>query len=81
MENLANYATGEGYIDKENAVRDGSRVRIVVAHADPGVANWIEPRTHDHGVMGLRFVRPGIAPVVHTKLVPVAEVAGLAPQI
>ncbi len=69
MENLANYATGQGYIDKENAVRDGSIVRIVVAHSDPGVPNWIEPVTHDHGVMGARFVRPATEPRVSCRLV------------
>jgi hypothetical protein len=77
MENLANYATGEGYIDKENAVRDGQSVRIVVSHEDPDVPNWIEPKTHDHGVMGLRFVRPSVEPQVTSRLVPVGEVATL----
>ncbi|MEM8707445.1 MAG: hypothetical protein AAGE98_13360, partial [Actinomycetota bacterium] len=66
-------ATGEGYIDKENAVRDGSDVRIVVAHDDPGVPNWIEPVTHDHGVMGLRFVRPTREPQVQSRLVPLTD--------
>ena len=69
MENLADYATGKGYIDKENAVRDGSTVRIVVAHEDPGASNWIEPVTHDHGVMGARFVRPATEPQVSCRLV------------
>ena len=73
MENLANYATGEGYIDKENAVRNDGRVRIVVAHEDPGVPNWIEPDVRDHGVMGLRFVRPAVEPQVETRLVPIAD--------
>ena len=73
MENLANYATGEGYIDKENAVRNDGRVRIVVAHEDPGVPNWIEPDARDHGVMGLRFVRPAVEPQVETRLAPIAD--------
>ena len=73
MENLANYATGEGYIDKENAVRNDGRVRIVVAHEDPGVPNWIEPDARDHGVMGLRFVRPAVEPQVETRLVSTAD--------
>ena len=73
MENLANYATGEGYIDKENAVRNDGRVRIVVAHEDPGVPNWIEPDARNHGVMGLRFVRPAVEPQVETRLVPIAD--------
>ena len=59
MENLADYFRGRGYMDSENATRrpDG-RVRIVVAAADPGVPNWIDPGDRDHGVMGLRFVQP-----------------------
>jgi len=73
MENLANYATGEGYIDKENAARNDGRVRIVVAHEDPGVPNWIEPDARNHGVMGLRFVRPAVEPQVETHLVPIAD--------
>ncbi|MEM7140610.1 MAG: hypothetical protein AAF548_06195 [Actinomycetota bacterium] len=77
MENLANYATGEGYVDKENATRDGERVRIVVAHEDPGVPNWLEPVTHDHGVMGLRFVRPASEPQVTSRLVDVGDVKDL----
>jgi hypothetical protein len=35
---------------------DGS-VRIVVAHDDPGVPNWISTAGHGHGIMGLRWVR------------------------
>jgi len=76
MENLADYAAGEGYVDRENAVRDevdGAPVRIVVAHDDPGVPNWVRPGSHDHGVMGLRFVRPAFEPVVSCRLVPVTE--------
>ena len=76
MENLADYAAGEGYVDRENAVRDevdGAPVRIVVAHDDPGVPNWVRPGSHDHGVMGLRFVRPAFEPEVSCRLVPVTE--------
>ncbi len=77
MENLANYATGEGFVDRENAVREGGRVTIVVSHEDPDRPNWLKPETHDHGVMGLRFVRPVSEPEVSTRLVPVADVASL----
>ena len=34
---------------------DGS-VRIAVAHADPGLPNWIETAGHRHGTMVLRFI-------------------------
>jgi len=75
MENLANYATGEGYVDRENAVCDGSHVRIVVAHDDPGVPNWVQPVTHDHGVMGIRFVQPATEPQVTCRVVRLEDLA------
>lgn len=73
MENLADYPAGKGYVDADNAVRSDGRVRIVVAHADPGVANWIRPDGRGHGVMGLRFVRPATEPQVTSRLVPLDE--------
>ena len=71
MENLANYATGEGYIDKENAVRNDGRVRIVVAHEDPGVPNWIAGRSRPR-CDGVAFVRPAV-PQVSCRLIPVSD--------
>ena len=74
MENLADYARGRGYVDSKGAVRGpGNRVRIVVAAADPGVGNWVDPGGRDHGVMGLRFVQPATAPAVSSRLVPLED--------
>ena len=77
MENLADYGRGEGYVDRENAIRhpDGS-VCIVVAHDDPGLPNWVRPDDRDHGVMGLRFVQPDTTPVVTSRLVAVDDLPG-----
>jgi len=54
---------------------DGS-VRLVVAHEDPGVANWIDTAGHDHGIMGVRWVRAASHPEPKTRVVPLAEIAG-----
>jgi len=73
MENLANYAVGTGYVDRENAHRHGKRIRIVVSEADTGSPNWIEPGDHSHGVMGLRFVRPEKVPEITTQVAKAAD--------
>ncbi len=58
---------------------DGS-VRVVVAHRDPGVANWLETAGHGSGAMCWRWVRPEVdpPPVPSTRVVSVDEVRGLA---
>jgi len=46
---------------------DGS-VRIVVAHEDPGVPNWISTAGHSHGIMGLRWVRARSHPMPECRI-------------
>ena len=46
---------------------DGS-VRIVVAHRDPGHPNWIDTTGHDHGIMGMRWVRAETHPAATTRV-------------
>jgi len=49
---------------------DGS-VRIVVAHRDPGLPNWLSLAGHDRGVLGTRWVGRDVAEVVpSTRVVP-----------
>lgn len=56
---------------------DGS-VRVVVAHRDPGVPNWIETAGHAFGTMCFRWVRPvGEPPQPRTRVVALGEVKGL----
>lgn len=52
---------------------DGS-VRLVVAHRDPGHPNWLDTTGHDHGTMGMRWVRAADHPRASTRVVPLAEV-------
>ena len=45
-------------LNKSSATcQDDGSVRIVVAHADPGVPNWIDTCGHDRGTMCWRWVR------------------------
>jgi len=77
MENLADYSTGSGYASKETAtIGPNGEVTIVVCSNDPGAVNWVDPGDHDHGVMGLRFVKPARAPEIRTRLVKVSELTG-----
>lgn len=53
---------------------DGS-VRIVVAHADPGVANWMDMSGHERLLLSLRWRGASALPRADTRLVPLAQLA------
>ena len=55
---------------------DGS-VRIVVAHRDPGVPNWINTVGHESGTMCFRWIRAEHKPQPRTRVVELAAVKGL----
>lgn len=55
---------------------DGS-VRIVVAHEDPGVPNWIDTVGHRSGTMSFRWIRAAEPSQPRTRVVTLAEVAAL----
>jgi hypothetical protein len=42
---------------------------VVVAHQDPGIANWLDTAGHSQGPIILRCVRTETAPVPTTRLV------------
>ncbi|MCA9505345.1 MAG: DUF1214 domain-containing protein [Spirochaetaceae bacterium] len=54
---------------------DGS-VRIVVAHEDPGVPNWIHTVGHRQGTMCFRWIRAEEHPQPRTRVVKRSELAG-----
>ena len=62
------------HVNKHTAVAapDGS-VRIVVAHEDPGLPNWIQTVGHESGTMCFRWVRAESQPVPATRVVKLAE--------
>jgi hypothetical protein len=50
-------------------VDDDGVARFVVAHRDPGVANWLDTAGHRHGLMHIRFVDSDGWPLATTRLV------------
>ena len=54
--------------------REDGSFRLVVAHEDPGVPNWIDPAHHHHGVMALRWVRTDSHPKPAVRVVPLQAV-------
>jgi hypothetical protein len=55
---------------------DGS-VRIVVAHDDPGLPNWINTVGHDCGAMSFRWIRSQTHPQPRTRVVAFDELSTL----
>jgi hypothetical protein len=51
----------------------------VIAHADPGVANWLDPAGHERGTLALRFLLADAAPAVEIERVPLAQLAARLP--
>ncbi len=58
--------------------RDG-RVRLVLAHADPGAPNWLDVGGHEVGLLTFRWFWPRTDPSPTTRVVKLDEVRGLLP--
>ena len=80
MESL-DYRYHRIHVNSRTAVlRSDGSFRLVVAHRDPGVPNWLETAGHEFGTMCFRWVRPepaGAAPEPRTRVVPVERVKEL----
>jgi hypothetical protein len=62
------------------AVDDDGRVRLVVSHRDPGVANWLDAAGRAAGLLSLRCFWAESAPDATADVVPVAEVMAHLPD-
>ncbi len=61
------------------AVDDEGTLRVVIAHEDPGVANWLDTAGHSAGPIILRCVRTETAPVPATRLVQFSDIGSSLP--
>jgi hypothetical protein len=74
------YARHQSSLNGHQAVVDDDGIlRVVIAHEDPGVANWLDTAGHSAGPVILRCVRTDSAPVPTTQVVPFAELAAALP--
>jgi hypothetical protein len=56
------------------------RVRLVIAHTDPGVPNWLDTEGHPIGMAVYRYVGARTKPQPKATRVPLAEVRALLPE-
>jgi hypothetical protein len=60
-------------------VDDDGVLRTVIAHDDPGVANWLDTAGHSAGPIILRCVRTETAPVPTMQLVKFSDIDSSVP--
>lgn len=66
------------HVNKHTAAyRDDGSVRIIVAHQDPGLPNWINTVGHDCGGMSFRWIRATEHPQPQCRVVKFAQLQGL----
>lgn len=64
---------------KQAALEPDGSVRLVIAHEDPGVPNWLGTDGHCEGHTGLRWMLTESEPVPETRLVKLADLPSLLP--
>ena len=66
------------HVNKHTATyRDDGAVRVIVAHQDPGLPNWINTVGHDRGAMTWRWIRANEHPQPQTRVVKFSELNSL----
>jgi hypothetical protein len=74
------YGRHQSSLNGHQAVIDeDGLLRVVIAHRDPGVANWLDTAGHSEGPIILRCVRTETAPVPTTRRMRFADVAAALP--
>jgi hypothetical protein len=74
------YAAHQSSLNGHQAVLDDGVFRAVVAHRDPGVANWIDTAGTRRGAAIVRWVRADAAPVPVTTVVPFDQLDSVLPH-
>ncbi len=74
------YARHQSSLNGHQAcIDDDGILRVVIAHQDPGIANWLDTAGHSEGPVILRCVRTEMPMVPTTRVVPFADLASAIP--
>ncbi len=74
------YATRQTSLNQHQAVLDADGVfRAVIAHRDPGFANWLDTGGHREGSIAARFLRAAAAPTPELRAVPLSRLDAALP--
>ncbi len=74
------YASRQASLNRAQAkLSDDGVFRAVIAHEDPGVANWLDPAGNARGSLTARFVHADARPEARLRRVPRSELEGLLP--
>ena len=63
----------------QSYVHDDGRARFVIAHADPGVQNWIDTSGHPEGMLQYRYIWTKNRPEPSVRIVPFSQVREALP--
>jgi Protein of unknown function (DUF1214) len=66
--------------DREIHIGADGKVRLVVSHRDPGIANWLDPCNRVEGTIVFRNYRARFAPVPTSRLVQFSELHSVLPK-
>jgi hypothetical protein len=74
------YASRQTSLNGHQATLDADGVfRAVIAHRDPGIANWLDTSGHERGTLAARFLRADRAPTPVMRRVPFEKLRDALP--
>lgn len=68
------------YTPSRTAVDSDGKIRMVLAHQDPGYHNWIDTQGFERGNLTYRHMLEGTPAELHTRLVPLADLPDALPR-
>jgi hypothetical protein len=76
------FASHQTSLNGHQAAIDGDGVfRAVIAHEEPGLANWLDTTGHTQGTLTARFLLADEVPEVKSRVVKLADVARELPDV